>query len=88
MTYQNFIRTLEIDHKRGWLFHKIFKNSHLKYGKMKKQKLKNNIFDGPLILNQTFSQTEFIFGRSDFAQIMHFPQTKYLIFVKFENISH
>ena len=55
---------------------------------MKKQKLKNNIFDGPLILNQNFSQTEFIFGRSDFAQIMHFPQTKYLIFVKFENISH
>ena len=40
--------------------------------KRKKQKLNNSIFDGPLIVNQTFSQTEFIIGKSNFANIMHF----------------
>ena len=49
-------------------------------------KLKNAIFNGPLIIDQTFSQTEFIIGISYFANIMNFD--KCLIFVKFENISH
>ena len=40
--------------------------------KRKKQKLNNSIFDGPLIVNQTFSQTEFIIGKSNFANIMYF----------------
>ena len=40
--------------------------------KRKRQNLKNKIFDGPLIVNQTFSQTEFVIGKSDFAHIMHF----------------
>ena len=40
--------------------------------KEKKQKLKNTIFDGPLIVNQTFSQTEYFIGESDFAHIMNF----------------
>ena len=39
---------------------------------MKKAKIKNSIFDSPLIVNQTFSQTEFIIGKSYFAHIMHF----------------
>ena len=34
--------------------------------------MKNNIFDSPLIVNQTFSKTEFIIGQSDFAKIIHF----------------
>ena len=38
-------------------------------GKGKKQKLKNTIFDGPLIVNQTFSQTEYFIGKSDFAHM-------------------
>ena len=48
----------------------------------------NSILDSPLIANQTFLQTEFIIGKSDFTCIMHFQKTKCLIFVKFENISH
>ena len=40
--------------------------------KGKRQKLKNSIFDGPLIVNQTFPQTEYVIGKSDFAHIMHF----------------
>ena len=43
--------------------------------KWKSQKLKNSIFDGPLIVNQTFSQIEHIFGKSDFAHTMYFHQT-------------
>ena len=35
-------------------------------------KIKNNIFDGPLIVNQTFLQTEFDIGKSDFSHIMDF----------------
>ena len=54
--------------------------------KGKKQKLKNSIFDGPLIVNQTFLQTEFVTDKSYFAHIMHFHQTICLIFVKLENI--
>ena len=46
------------------------------------------IFGRPLIINQSFSQTTFIIGKSDFAHIMQFQQIKYLIFVKFKNISH
>ena len=53
-------------------FHKIFDNSHFKFGKMEKGKIKNNIFNSPFIVNQTFSQTEFIICKSDFAHIMHF----------------
>ena len=30
--------TFEIHYKKGWFFHKIFDNSHLKFGKMKKGK--------------------------------------------------
>ena len=40
--------------------------------KGKRQKLLNIIFDGPLIVNQTFSQTKFVIGKSDIAHIMHF----------------
>ena len=44
----------------------IWKNENVK-------KLRNSIFDGRLIVNQTFSQTEFIFDKSDFAHIIiHF----------------
>ena len=44
---------------------------------MKKTKFKNSMFDSPLISNQTFLQTEFIFGKLDFAHInMHFHKTK------------
>ena len=49
----------------------------------KTQTLKNDIFDSPLIINQTFSQTEYVIGKSDFIYIMHFQQTKYLIFLDF-----
>ena len=52
--------------------------------KRKSQKLKSSIFDELLIVNQTFSQTEFIIGKLYFAHIMHFHQTKCLIFVKLE----
>ena len=41
-------------------------------GKGEKQKLKNSILDDPLIVNQTFSQTESVIDKSDFAHIMHF----------------
>ena len=56
--------------------------------KGKKQKFKNTIFDGPLIVIQTFSQTEDFIGKSDVAHIMNFHSTKCLIFVKFENIGY
>ena len=46
----------------------VFRN----LGKGKRQKVKNSIFDGPLIVNQPFSQTEYVIGKSDFAHIMHF----------------
>ena len=62
----------------------VFRN----LGKGKRQKVKNSIFDDPLIINQPFSQTEYIIGKSYFAHITHFHQTKCLIFVKFENIGH
>ena len=46
---------------------------------MKKVKIKNSIFDGPLIVIQTFSQIEFIIDKSDFAHIItHIHWTKYL----------
>ena len=35
-------------------------------------KFENNIFDGRLVVNETFSQTEFIIGKSNFDHIMHF----------------
>ena len=31
-----------------------------------------NIFDNSLIVNKTFSQTEIIIGKSDFAYIVYF----------------
>ena len=37
---------------------------------MKKVKIKNSIFDGPLIVIQTFSQIEFIIDKSDFTHII------------------
>ena len=41
------------------------------------------MFDSPLISNQTFLQTEFIFGKLDFVHInMNFHETKCQIFVK------
>ena len=65
----DLIKTLEILYKKGWSLHKIF--GHLKFGKMKKgEKIKKSIFDSPL--NQTFSQTEFIIAKSEFAHIKHF----------------
>ena len=70
VTKQNFIRTLEICFKKGWFFHKKFDNSHLKFGKMKKPKLKNSNFDGPFIVN--VSQIEINIGKSEFAHIMCF----------------
>ena len=54
--------------------------------KQKRQKLKNSIFDSPLIVNQTISQTEFVISKSGFV-FMHFQYAKCLIFAKFENIS-
>ena len=36
------------------------------------KKSKNSILDCPFIVNQTFSQTEFVIGKSDFAHIMNF----------------
>ena len=33
---------------------------------------KNSIFDSPLILDHTFSQTKFAIGKSDFTHIMPF----------------
>ena len=45
---QKLLRTLEIHYK-------IFDNSHLKLEKRKRQKLKNSIFDGLLIVNQTLA---------------------------------
>ena len=33
-------RTPEIHYKNGWFFHKIFENSQLKFGKIKKAKIK------------------------------------------------
>ena len=43
-------------YKKGWFFRKIFDNSHLKFEKVKKAKIKNSIFDSLLIVNETFSQ--------------------------------
>ena len=39
------------------------------------------MLDGPLIVNPTFTQTEFVIDKSDFAH-MHFHYTKCLRFVK------
>ena len=50
---------------------KIFDNSHLKFGKRKLAKVKKNIFEGPLIVNETFSQIEFVICKSSFAHVMH-----------------
>ena len=30
------------------------------------------MLDSPLVINQTFTQTEFAIGKLDFAHIMHF----------------
>ena len=65
--------TLEIHYEKRRFFHKVFDNNQMKFGKIKKAKIKKkNIFDSPLILNQTFSQTEFVIGKSGFVHIMHF----------------
>ena len=40
VTQQDFLRTLEIHYK-------IFDNSHLKFVKQEKTKIKKNMFDGP-----------------------------------------
>ena len=42
------------------------------FEKWKKQKLKKSVFDSPLILNQTFSLTQFIVGKSDFPHYYAF----------------
>ena len=79
--------TLEIHYGKRRFFHKVFDNNQMKFGKIKKAKIKKkNIFDSPLILNQTFSQTEFVIGKSGFVHIMHFQLTKCLIFVKFKSL--
>ena len=63
-------------HYKGWFFHEIFDNIHLKSGKTKKKKKpklkKTSIFGSPLIVNKFFSRAQFIIGKSDFAHIMHF----------------
>ena len=46
--------------------------SHLKFGKTKKAKIKNYHFHNPLIVNQSFSKTELIIGKSDLTHIIHF----------------
>ena len=56
VTQQNFIRTLEIHYKEGWFFHKIFDNSHLKFGKMKKAKIKKQHFRQPVNRKPNFFQ--------------------------------
>ena len=53
-----------------------------------KQKLKTSIFDSPFIVNQTSSQIEFINGKSNFVQFIHFQKNKCLTFAKLENRSH
>ena len=40
--------------------------------KQKRQNLKNSVFNSPLIVNPTFSQTEFIIEKSYYADVMHF----------------
>ena len=45
-------------------------------------------FDGSLIVNRTFSKTEFVNGKLDFAHVVYFHLTKCLILVKFENNGH
>ena len=47
--------------------------------KAKSQKLTKCIFDGPLIINQTFSQTEYIIGKSDLHILWIFikPRARY-----------
>ena len=47
--------------------------------KAKSQKLTKCIFDGPLIINQTFSQTEYILGKSDLHILWIFikPRARY-----------
>ena len=40
--------------------------------KGKRQKLKNSLFGDQLIVNQIFSQTEHVIGKSHFAHVMHF----------------
>ena len=47
------------------------------------------MFDGPLIVNQTFTQTEFVFGKSNFTQIMYlyYPMlVQYHISIPPENV--
>ena len=56
--------------------------------KGKRLEFKNSIFDGSLIVKQTFSQTEFVISESDIAHIMHLHVTKCLIFMKFEDIGY
>ena len=54
------------------IHYKIFESIYLKLGKRKKEKLKNSIFDDPLIANQIFSQISFVINKTDFAYIKHF----------------
>ena len=51
VTQKKLLRTLKIQYK-------IFDNSLQNLGKGKRQKVKNSIFGGLLIVNQPFSQTE------------------------------
>ena len=47
------------------------------------------MFDGPLIVNQSFTQTEFVFGKSNFTQIMYlyYPMlVQYHISIPPENV--
>ena len=54
VTQWDFIRTLEIHLKKGWYFHKIFDNSHLKFGKMKKAKIRKQHFRQPVNRKPSF----------------------------------
>ena len=62
VTSQKLLKTLKIHYK-------IFISN---LSKWEKQTLKISIFDGPLIINQTFLQIEYFIGKSHFAHIMHF----------------
>ena len=58
------------------VFQLNFDNSNLKFGKMKRQKFKNGIFDAPLIASQTFSlltnQILCIFIKTNVGYLCHF----------------
>ena len=54
VTQQNFIGTIEIHFQKRWLFHKIFDNSHMKFGKTRKAKIKKQHFRQPVNRKPSF----------------------------------